>query len=176
MYIHTVLIVVSYLPCGLPFSACLTESRGSYCHTFGFGICIFLQALIILNNSNNILLVSFQRKCLKLALMKVGGAIQYPSVLHRCPLWLKVAYKLSLLRINLLQVQFSSCVTFCKQRWHLGITSLSYVHLSVRPSVRLSVCLSVFLSVSSSHFSRHAFYFVITQVQGMLLKWNFICG
>ena len=39
------------------------------------------------------------------------------------------------------------CVTCCKQRWHLGITSPS------------SVCPSVRLSVRTSHFlSRHTFY------------------
>ena len=43
------------------------------------------------------------------------------------------------------------CVTCCKQRWHLGITSPSSVCLSVRPSV----C----LSVRTSHFSYHPFYF-----------------
>ena len=47
------------------------------------------------------------------------------------------------------------CVTCCKHRWHLGITSPLSVCLSVcpsiRPSIRLSVCSSICLSV------RHTF-------------------
>jgi len=50
--------------------------------------------------------------------------------------------------------------------------------LSARPSVRSSVCLSVLLSVRHT-FSVPSHFFcpnAITQVQLMLLKWNFICG
>jgi len=56
------------------------------------------------------------------------------------------------------------CVTCCKQRWHIGITSPSSVCLSVRPSVCLSV-LSVTL------FPSHFLFFAITQVLLIQLKW-----
>jgi len=56
------------------------------------------------------------------------------------------------------QLRFSThsfCVTCCKQRWHLGITSPSSVCLSIRPSVRLSVCPYI-----TSHFFCHVTLFL----------------
>ena len=50
------------------------------------------------------------------------------------------------------------CVTCCKQRWHLGITSPSSVCLSVCLSVCPSVCPSICLSCLS-RFSRHTSLF-----------------
>ena len=69
-----------------------------------------------------------------------------------------------------LQIRCIFCVTCCKQRWHLGITSPSSVRPSVRPSVRLSVCLS------ACHTFRHIFSSPGTKVLlGVWLRRALLC-
>ena len=97
----------------------------------------------------------FRCWCMKCKRTSFAASINKQSVIgHKSLFYLAQdqqrfsSWKQQKILICLCKLNFIFCVTCCKQRWHLGITSPS----PACPSVPLPVCLSVRTSLFASHF------------------------